>query len=87
MDRFIRNAANTGIMAGGYHWYWNDLPKPDASTFKPPKNRPVLCAETGIVYESAVTAAKAIGAKHPNAITRAARKGGTAYGHTWKRTE
>lgn len=79
----IRNAANTGMMAGGYHWYWKDQTKPDASAFKPPKNRPITCVETGETYESAVAAARAIGAKHPNAITRAVRKGGTAYGFHW----
>ena len=80
----ISNAANTGIMAGSYHWYWKDQPRPDASAFKPPKSRPIICVETGIVYESAVAAAKAIGAKHPNAITRAVRKSCTAYGFRWR---
>ena len=72
---------------GGYHWYWEGDPKPDASEFKPRKNRPIRCVESGVVYESVTAAARAVGTKHNSSISRAARTGGTAAGHHWEYVE
>lgn len=73
--------------AGGFHWYWEGDPKPDPDKFKPRKNHPIMCVETGVVYESVTAAARAVGTKNNSSISRAARKGYTTAGYHWRYVE
>ena len=80
----INSAIRRGGLSGGFHWYWEGDPKPDAGKLKPRKNRPIECVESGVVYKSVAEAARAAGTQHNSSISRAARKGYAAAGCHWR---
>jgi len=79
----ISSAALTGNRAGGVHWYYDDVPKPDASWFKKRHTRPVVCIEQRCVYDSISLAASAVCVSQSN-IWAAIRSGGLSGGYHWR---
>lgn len=77
-------AAREGGRAGGFHWFYEGDPRPDASTFKDHRKRPVICYETGEEFESAAAASRVIsGEGRFLNVDAAAREGGMAGGYHW----
>lgn len=79
----INSAIKNKSRAGGYHWYYQGTPKPDASELKTTARRPVVCYETGQVFESSYAAIAAVGLKNPFSIGKAIKRKGTAGGYHW----
>ena len=83
----ICTAIKNGSTSGGYHWYRQGDPKPDALQLKNRelrKSRAVACWETDEVFASADEAAKAVGLKSSSCIRAALRKTQTtAGGYHW----
>lgn len=83
----ISIAKKTGRAAGGVHWHDADK-TPDPETFAKRRSKkrglaPVVCCETGEVFESIRLAARSKGIR-PATLTAAID--GTAGGYHWKRT-
>ena len=79
----IIGAIKNKSRAGGYHWYYQDSPKPDGSELKTTARRPVICYETGQVFESSYAAIAAVGLKNPFSIGKAIKRKGVAGGYHW----
>lgn len=80
----IYKAMREHCMAGGYHWYRADQPKPDASELGKGRKRPVICIETGEVFESMSAASAAMGLEPGSvALWLAVQNGGMAAGFHW----
>lgn len=72
-------ALNMGYSIHGLHYYYADEPKPDALFFEHKRggykrSKPIVCLETGELFESADDAAISIGCK-PAYITSSIREG------------
>lgn len=80
----IRSAIHQRCRAGGYHWYYQDEPKPAFSNMKSAKRpmRAVVCWETGEVFKSASTAASSVGVTR-SSINDAIRKKSKSGGYHW----
>lgn len=72
--------------AGGYTWeYVNPAPdKRDNRGRNQPTAKKVRCAETGNQFVSLSDAARAVGLRNGNSISRAIDRGGTAGGYHWE---
>ena len=84
----IAFAASKKRRSGGFHWYWADEPKPEAfeepkRTGKPKPRKAVVCWETGEVFESAESAAAAVGIQAPSCVFNAVKRKGTCGGYHW----
>ena len=79
----INSAIKHKKRAGGYHWYYQDTPKPELSELKTAAHRPVVCWETGEVFESSYAAIAAVGLKNPSSIGAAIKRKGVAGGYHW----
>lgn len=78
----IKACKEKGVSAG-FHWYYADEPRPDPSEFKTPQMRPVLCVETGEVFDDIASAVQDKGVS-PSGISQALRTGRRAGAHHWR---
>ena len=77
-------ALRRGTSAGGLHWVKTGDEQRPQGPFKPPRDHPVKCLETGVVYVSASEAARSVHT-NPSRILGAAT--GMAGGFHWADVE
>lgn len=80
----IRFAIDNHSMAGGYHWFFEDQPKPSDEVLGKGRKRPVVCYETGEEFESIAAAARAAGSRSSN-LSVSLHSGGSVGGFHWYR--
>lgn len=83
----VSTAAKNGGVAGGYHWYYADEPRPTSFEVKDTKiaaKRPVICVETGQTFDSLKDAAAAIGVKSSSNFIAAIKENRTLGGYHWR---
>lgn len=81
----IYAAIKNKTKCGGFHWYWADESKPESFVSKKSPattKRPVVCWETGVLFENTEVAAAAASVT-PSYIKAAIERKGTSGGYHW----